>query len=146
MKKILTRKDPRVIDLLIAHGVAGYGIYVMLVDYLSARNAMRSRSEIARIAYELHTSAELVRSVLEDFGLFTLTDDTTFHNLASKPKKQPQVPQPEAETPSAAEMPDLAPESAPEPPKSIKVSRITRKVKLNEFLRQRGLYPSPNPT
>lgn len=90
MKKIRNRKDLQITDLLIAHGAAGYGVYVMLTQYLSERKSLRRREDIARIAYELHAPAEMVRSVLEDFGLFGCIDDE-FAN-ESAPAKQPKQP------------------------------------------------------
>ncbi|MDE6535511.1 MAG: hypothetical protein K2K82_05810 [Muribaculaceae bacterium] len=91
MKKIRNRKDLQITDLLIAHGAAGYGVYVMLTQYLSERKSLRRREDIARIAYELHAPAEMVRSVLEDFGLFECTDGGEFAN-ESTPAKQPKQP------------------------------------------------------
>ena len=92
MKKIRNRKDLQITDLLIAHGPAGYGVYVMLTQYLTERKSLRRREDIARIAYELHAPAEMVRSVLEDFGLFEYTDGL-FANESS-PAKEPKQPEP----------------------------------------------------
>ena len=93
MKKIASRKDPRVIDLLIAHGIAGYGIYVMLVEYLGERKSFRTVDDIRRIAYELHADAETVRSILYDFNLFEIDSDGNIARVGErKPvaeKKQP---------------------------------------------------------
>ena len=75
MKKLASRKDLRVIDLMIAFGPLGYGIYALLVDYLKERKAMRRVDDIGRIAYELHADADMLRSVIEDFGLFTVDDE-----------------------------------------------------------------------
>ena len=108
MKKIRNRKDLQITDLLIAHGPAGYGVYVMLTQYLGERKSLRRRQDIARIAYELHAPAEMVRSVLEDFGLFECVGDE-FAN-ESAPAKQPKEPA----------KPEPAPEEAPEPAEPAK--------------------------
>ncbi|MBD5364499.1 MAG: hypothetical protein HDR79_06060 [Bacteroides sp.] len=108
MKKIRNRKDLQITDLLIAHGPAGYGVYVMLTQYLGERKSLRRRQDIARIAYELHAPAEMVRSVLEDFGLFECVGDE-FAN-ESAPAKQPKEPA----------NPEPAPEEAPEPAEPAK--------------------------
>lgn len=79
MKKLVSRKDSRVIDLLIAYGPVGYGIYALLVEYLHERKAMRSHSDLKRIAYELHADAEVLRAVVEDFGLFHIKDGEIRH-------------------------------------------------------------------
>ncbi len=68
--KLLSRKDPRIIDLQIAHGIEGFGVYCLLADYFSNKKAMRSPSDSKRIAYLLNLDAELVRAVMCDFGLF----------------------------------------------------------------------------
>ena len=75
MKKLASRKDLRVIDLMIAFGPLGYGIYALLVDYLKERKALRRVDDIGRIAYELHADADMLRSVIEDFGLFTVDNE-----------------------------------------------------------------------
>lgn len=104
MKKLASRKDPRVIDLLIAYGPMGYGIYALLVDYLGERKALRSANDIKRIAYELHADAETVRAILEDFDLFDCSGNE-FHNLKTKVPKQSgnqqQTETPTQETPVA---------------------------------------------
>lgn len=79
MKKLVSRKDSRVIDLLIAYGPMGYGIYALLVEYLHERKAMRSPDDLKRIAYELHADAEILRAVVEDFGLFYIKDGEICH-------------------------------------------------------------------
>lgn len=94
MKKIRNRKDLQITDLLIAHGPAGYGVYVMLTQYLSERKSLRRRQDISRIAYELHAPAEMVRSVLEDFGLFVCIDDEFANESAPKKPAQPMESEP----------------------------------------------------
>ncbi|MBD5282176.1 MAG: DUF4373 domain-containing protein [Bacteroides sp.] len=99
MKKIRNRKDLQITDLLIAHGPAGYGVYVMLTQYLGERKSLRRRQDIARIAYELHAPAEMVRSVLEDFGLFECVGDE-FANESAPAKQPKEAAQPEIAEPA----------------------------------------------
>lgn len=134
MKKIRSRKDLKVIDLMIAHGAAGYGVYVMLTEYLSERKALRSRSDIARIAYELHAEAEMVRSVLEDFGLFEYNDDR-FENEKPAPKKE-RANKPEPEPTPAEPMPESEPSpqaSSSPKPHTIDRRRTGKKVKISHL-------------
>lgn len=144
MKKIRNRKDLQITDLLIAHGPAGYGVYVMLTQYLGERKSLRRRQDISRIAYELHAPAEMVRSVLEDFGLFECVGDE-FAN-ESAPAKQPKEPAQELAKPEPAPA-----ESAPEAPaketdesyksyKSYKAHKPhdgQRKIPVKQLLKQR---------
>ncbi|MBD5360671.1 MAG: DUF4373 domain-containing protein [Bacteroides sp.] len=145
MKKIRNRKDLQITDLLIAHGPAGYGVYVMLTQYLGERKSLRRRQDIARIAYELHASAEMVRSVLEDFGLFECVGDE-FAN-ESAPAKQPKEPAQELAKPEPAET--AAPEPAKETDESYNSDKSyksykthkphdgQRKIPVKQLLKQR---------
>lgn len=116
MKKIKSRKDLQVTDLLIAHGPAGYGVYVMLTEYLSERKALRRREDIGRIAYELHADAEMVRSILEDFNLFAVSAEGEFCNLSSAPtqKAAPTENQTVAPETSQKHVPTLGEEKSDE--------------------------------
>ena len=145
MKKIRNRKDLQITDLLIAHGPAGYGVYVMLTQYLTERKSLRRREDIARIAYELHAPAEMVRSVLEDFGLFEYTDGL-FANESS-PAKEPKQPEPaKLSKPSEPSEPsdnsdDSDNQKSPKRPKPSGARKIPAKelLKRRPFLRQRQL-------
>ncbi|MDE6032515.1 MAG: hypothetical protein K2G15_00985 [Muribaculaceae bacterium] len=148
MKKVRNRKDLQITDLLIAHGPAGYGIYVMLTQYLTERKSLRRREDIARIAYELHAPAEMVRSVLEDFGLFECTDGL-FANESS-PAKEPKQPEPAkpAESANPSKPSDNSDDSepsdnqkSPKRPKPSGARKIPAKelLKRRPFLRQRQL-------
>lgn len=103
MKKLASRKDSRVIDLLIAFGPEGYGIYALFIDYLKERRAFRSMADVSRIAYELHVSAETLRAIITDFGLFEIVDgEITVKDV--KKRKAPAAPAPDV-APSASEEP-----------------------------------------
>ena len=142
MKKIRNRKDLQITDLLIAHGPAGYGVYVMLTQYLGERKSLRRRQDIARIAYELHAPAEMVRSVLEDFGLFECAGDEFFNESApAKQPKEPAQPEPE-EAPEPAEPAKETDESynSYKSYKSYKTHKPQdgqRKIPVKQLLKQR---------
>lgn len=106
MKRIASRKDPRIIDLLIAHGAAGYGIYVMLVEYLGERKSFRFVDDVSRIAYELHADAETVRSILQDFNLFEVDTDG---NISREGERKPVADS----LPSALPVANIPAEPAP---------------------------------
>ena len=143
MKKIRNRKDLQITDLLIAHGPAGYGVYVMLTQYLGERKSLRRRQDIARIAYELHAPAEMVRSVLEDFGLFECVGDEFFNESA--PAKQPKEPAQELAKPEPAEPVEPAKETdesynSYKSYKSYKAHKPhdgQRKIPVKQLLKQR---------
>ncbi len=118
MKKLASRKDSRIVDLLIAFGPLGYGIYALLVDYLKERKAFRSIDDVKRIAYELHTDAETVRSVIEDFGLFTVDDEGIITHKGIE-RKAPAAKEPAkseiSENSESSELPELTVAAASEP-------------------------------
>ncbi len=81
MKKLVSRKDSRIIDLMIAYGPLGYGIYALLVEYLNERKAFRSVDDIERIAYELHADAEIVGFIVFESNLFEIIDGFIFQKV-----------------------------------------------------------------
>lgn len=95
MKKLASRKDSRIIDLLIEYGPEGYGTYALLVEYLKERKAFRSINDIRRIAYELHANEEILRAVIEDFNLFEIVDgQITFKVIERKAPAIEEVSEP----------------------------------------------------
>jgi len=68
------RVDKKMKPLLRQHNMAGYGVYWCIVEDLY-NNANALPTDYASIAYSLHTDEEVVRSVVEDFGLFVVQGD-----------------------------------------------------------------------
>lgn len=68
------RNDDKIIRLRMRHGAAGYGVYFMILERLRECSGYLSRADYEIIAYDIHEDAEMVRSVIEDYGLFELTD------------------------------------------------------------------------
>lgn len=66
------RNDPKVLKLRKDHGITGYGIYFCLIEMLRESNAYRLLADYETIAYDLRVEAGTVKSVVEDFGLFSL--------------------------------------------------------------------------
>ena len=56
------------------HGLVGYGLYWCIVEDLY-NNANAMRLDYDGIAYDLRTKPELVRSIINDFGLFVIDND-----------------------------------------------------------------------
>jgi Domain of unknown function (DUF4373) len=63
------RSDEKIKLLIRKHGMAGYGIFWAIVEDLY-NNANALRLDCDGIAYDLRTDSELVKSVINDFGLF----------------------------------------------------------------------------
>lgn len=69
------RNDDKIIRLRIEHGAAGYGVYFMLLERLREERNYVSNCDYSKIAYDLRVEADLVQSVVEDYDLFSLTED-----------------------------------------------------------------------
>lgn len=69
------RNDEKLLRLRMRHGAAGYGVYFMLLERLREEADYTSAKDYNMIAFDLRVDAALVKSVVEDYGLFTFTDD-----------------------------------------------------------------------
>lgn len=72
------RNDEKVIRLRMKHNAAGYGVYFMILERLREEIDYMSAKDYNMIAFDLRVDAALVKSVVEDFGLFDFTDDGKF--------------------------------------------------------------------
>jgi len=68
------RSDEKIKLLIRKHGMCGYGIFWAIVEDLY-NNANALRTDYDGIAYDLRTDSNLVKSVINDFGLFVFEDD-----------------------------------------------------------------------
>ena len=69
------RNDEKIIRLRMRHGAAGYGTYFMILERLRGETDYMSVKDYNMVAFDLRVDAALVKSVVEDFGLFAFTDD-----------------------------------------------------------------------
>lgn len=69
------RHDEKIINLRMRHGAAGYGVFFMILERLREENNYMSVKDYNMIAFDLRVDAAMVKSVVEDFGLFVFTDD-----------------------------------------------------------------------
>lgn len=67
------RNDWKMMNLRMTHGMAGLGVYWCIVEMLYEEDGYLPL-ECERIAFELRTDCDLVKSVLNDFGLFIIDD------------------------------------------------------------------------
>lgn len=68
------RNDERILLLRMKHGAAGYGVYFMLLERMREASDYMSAKDYNMIAFDLRVDASLVKSVVEDFGLFAFVD------------------------------------------------------------------------
>ena len=77
-----TRNKDRQIRLRMAHGVAGYGVYFMLLERLRSEDDFSAELDYDVLSFDFDCDVELIRSVINDFGLFEVTDNgRRFHSM-----------------------------------------------------------------
>lgn len=69
------RNDEKLIRLRMKHGAAGYGVFFMLLERLRDEANYTSIKDYNVIAFDLRVDASLIKDVVENFGLFSFTDD-----------------------------------------------------------------------
>lgn len=74
------RNDRKLVALQMKHSLAGLGAYWALIEMLYEEGGSIP-FDCERIAFEMRTQSEFIKSVLEDFNLFEI-DGTTVTNLA----------------------------------------------------------------
>ena len=75
--EVSMRSTTEVMNLIENEGMAGYGIYWALMEYLRTQDDYTGDVRVLRtLARQLKTKLCKVESVLHNYGLFTLTDFT----------------------------------------------------------------------
>lgn len=69
------RNDEKLVRLRMRHGAAGYGVYFMILERLREEADYTSAKDYNMIAFDLRVDASLVKSVVEDFGLFAFAQN-----------------------------------------------------------------------
>lgn len=69
------RNSDKLIRLRMRHKAAGYGVYFMILERLREEPGYMSAKDYNMIAFDLREDASLIKSVVEDFGLFVFTED-----------------------------------------------------------------------
>ena len=69
------RNEDNMIRLRMSHGVAGYGVYHMLLERLRMADGYKCELDYDILSWDLACDAELIRSVIYDFGLFEIVDN-----------------------------------------------------------------------
>jgi len=72
-----SRNEDKMIRLRMRHGVLGYGIYYMLLERLRMADDYRGELDFEILSWDLDCDAELIHSVIYDFGLFDIVEDGT---------------------------------------------------------------------
>lgn len=68
------RSDEKVVRVRMKHGAAGYGVYFMLLERLAANPKHEEVLDYDALSFELREHIDLIQSVVENFGLFVITE------------------------------------------------------------------------
>ena len=69
------RNDEKIIGVRMDYGCEGYGIYFMLLERLSESSDNTCIANYKVLSYEFQCDAETVKAIVENYGLFTFTED-----------------------------------------------------------------------
>lgn len=70
-----SRNEDSMIRLRMVHGVAGYGVYHMLLERLRMSENYQCELDYDVLCWDLNCCEQLIRSVIYDFGLFEIVCD-----------------------------------------------------------------------
>lgn len=68
------RHDPKLIKLQMKHGMAGLGVFWCLLEMLYEQNG-ELETDYDIIAFEMRSHSDLIKSVVQDFDLFVISDN-----------------------------------------------------------------------
>lgn len=72
------RNQDEVLDLLMSEGPSGYGVFIMVCEFLRECENYKTRDDAKRLSFALRIGeASLVDRVLHNYGLFEASDDGT---------------------------------------------------------------------
>lgn len=69
------RLDAKIINLRSRYGAEGYGVFFMILERLREEDNFMSVKDYNALAFDFRVDSALVKSVIEDFGLFAFTED-----------------------------------------------------------------------
>lgn len=70
-----SRNKDKIIRLRLVHGVAGYGVYFMLLERLRSSDDFFCELDYDVLSFDFVCEPDLIRSVITDFGLFEISED-----------------------------------------------------------------------
>lgn len=70
-----SRNSDKILPLRMSMGADGYGIYFMILERLREEPDYMSVKDYNMLAFDFRVGSDKVKSVIENFGLFSFTDD-----------------------------------------------------------------------
>jgi len=70
-----SRNDEKILAVRMRHGAEGYGVYFMILERLREEDDYTITKDYNTLAFDFRVSSALIKSIVEDFNLFTTTPD-----------------------------------------------------------------------
>lgn len=69
------RTDPKLQQIMMKHGLQGIGAYWCIVEMMYEQGGKLPTNSIQAIAYNLHTTQDMIQSIIFDFDLFVVGEE-----------------------------------------------------------------------
>lgn len=69
------RNSDKLLPVRMKYGAEGYGIFFMLIERLREEKDYMSVKDYNMLAFDLRVDSSILKSIIEDFGLFVFTED-----------------------------------------------------------------------
>jgi hypothetical protein len=84
------RNDEKIVSVRLKYGMQGYGVYFAILERLGESSQYIHVKDYNIISFDLRVDNSLVKSVIEDFGLFEFTDDGKhFYSVSFNDRMKP---------------------------------------------------------
>ena len=81
------RDDEKILAMRADLGWEAYGLYWALIEMLRDASDYRLKTNYKVLAFSLHTSEEMIRSIINDYSLFSISEDGAFFFSSSLTKR-----------------------------------------------------------
>ena len=84
------RNDEKIVSIRLKHNMEGYGVYFAILERLGESSEYIHVKDYNVIAFDLRVSNSLVKSIIEDFGLFEFTENGKhFYSVSFNERMKP---------------------------------------------------------
>lgn len=81
------RYDEKILRLRMNLGAVGYGVYFMLIERLREDPKQQSSTDYDAISFDLQVDSKIIKEVVENYELFTFTEDNKYFYSESLNKR-----------------------------------------------------------
>lgn len=83
-----TLNDEKIKKIRCKHGIAGYGVYMALLEMLYETPDCSLEYDLDLLVFDLRANKKLIKNVIEDFGLFIIKEGIFYSvEVSSKVEK-----------------------------------------------------------